>query len=296
MHSGGDPRPWVYGDFFPALRAAMQLRSVLMPYIYAAGFSATLSGLQPVRALYYEFTEEPDAYAVARLGGAAALEYAFGDALVVAPITGPASGGGGGGGGSGGGACGGGGTNASSPWAMWVPPGAWVDWWQGTVHNGPAWLSRNFSLLETPLMARAGAVIPMKALADSAALAPVRLQLAVAYAPASAGGGLVYEDDGESLLYVEGAFATLKLSFTADASGGARLEVARGAAGAGYAARPCSASSRHASAARRPRLATRRACTARRIGARIGTRRVVSPSSSSRPASSTRRPRARPPL
>jgi hypothetical protein len=120
---------------------------------------------------------------------------------------------------------------------MWVPPGRWADWWTGVVHTGPQWVARNFSLFETPLLARAGGIVPMKALADSAALAPARLQLAVAFAPSSAGSGLVYEDDGESLLYKGGAFATHLATFSATAAA-VRLVVAPGADGDGYPGAP----------------------------------------------------------
>jgi alpha-glucosidase (family GH31 glycosyl hydrolase) len=230
MSTGGDPWFWDYDPtWMPAMRGALQLRSALMPYLYAAAAAATHSGVQPVHPLYYAFAEEPDAYAASLLAGpGVAMSYFFGDALVASPITSP--------------------FNASAapanasdvlvPWRSWVPPGRWCDWFTGELVTGPAWRSRSYTILETPLLARAGAVVPMKALADAPTLAPTRLLLAVAWAAGAAGSALVYEDDGASLLYREGAFATLVAAFDATAPAHASLSVAPGADGGGYAGAP----------------------------------------------------------
>ena len=97
------------------------------------------------------------------------LQYSFGDAFVVAPITQKAAAG-----------------SQLVAWEMWVPPGRWVDWQTGEVLAGPRSRTRQYGLAETPLLAKAGAMVPMKTYADYQNVAPAELVVAVVWAAGSA--------------------------------------------------------------------------------------------------------------
>ena len=203
MCEGGDPSIWVYPNF-NELRASFQLRAALLPYIYTAAWAASRTGVLPMHPLYYEF-DAPGAYAATAIRGPGVpLQYAFGDAFLVSPIT----------------AFVGGGANSTIDWALWCPPGpsTWVDWWTNAPCVPDSWATRAYGTMDTPLLARAGSVVPMKALNFSSALAPPLLQLVVPFARGAQGAGFVYEDDGGSLLYRVGSFALTTANFSAGAA------------------------------------------------------------------------------
>eukprot|EP01051_Picozoa_sp_SAG22_P005105 SAG22_NODE_295_length_12850_cov_9.179202_4_plen_516_part_00 len=174
-----EPRPWVYPNS-ELLFAAYRLRNNLVPYIYTAAWKASRTGVLLVHPLYYDFPEEEEAYSLSTYSGPnATLQYCFGDAFVVAPITQQVHSG-----------------SGLVAWETWVPPGQWVDWQTGDVLVGPRTRTRQYGLEETPVLARAGAVVPMKGFADSQATSPSTLVVAVAWAAGASGSAELYEDNG----------------------------------------------------------------------------------------------------
>jgi alpha-glucosidase (family GH31 glycosyl hydrolase) len=201
MCSGGDPRPWSYPNF-PLLRDAFLLRNSLVPYLYTASFKAYQHGVLPIHPLYYEWPEEELSYSLSLLtsypdqhqprpprSSRQPLEYMFGEDFVVAPIlefSDP--------------------TTHKLEWPVWVPPGSWMDWWTGTRVSGPAWYNRTYSLSETPLLARAGAVIPMRTYESQKQVVADPLVLVVVWSKEGEGLGELYEDGGSDLVYRDGMY------------------------------------------------------------------------------------------
>ena len=68
------------GDSYPHIRAAMLLRERLRPYIMDQMKLASLKGLPPMRPLFFDFSDDPDAAKVED-------QFLFGPDLMVAPIT-----------------------------------------------------------------------------------------------------------------------------------------------------------------------------------------------------------------
>lgn len=220
MCEGGDPRPWSYANF-PLMQQAFQLRNALVPYLYTASNRAFFTGVLPVHPLYYEWPEEEDAYTVSRLNGPkSTLQHMFGDSFVVAPITDFVAG-----------------PTQTVSWSVWVPPGLWVDWWTGDTFTGPTWTKRDYSLAETPLLVRAGAVVPMKTMADSGVLRASLLELVVAWAPGAEGSGTCYEDDGSNMQYQRGSYRSLVADFVSTPTSAVVTVVPR-ALGGGYEGEP----------------------------------------------------------
>jgi alpha-glucosidase (family GH31 glycosyl hydrolase) len=77
-------RIWKFPSMFPAMADAMRLRSALVPYTYSEAARTARSGLAYVRALYFEWPLEEDAYAP--LESPVGQQYLFGDALLASPI------------------------------------------------------------------------------------------------------------------------------------------------------------------------------------------------------------------
>lgn len=121
---------------------------------------------------------------------------------------------------------------------MWVPPGLWVDWWTGKAIRGPDTYNRQYGATETPLLARAGAIVPMKTYADARSIAPALLKLTVVWAgEGSVGEGFVYEDDGSSLGYTTGMYCMMHAHLTTS-SAAAVVVIQPSAGGRGYPGAP----------------------------------------------------------
>eukprot|EP00658_Telonema_sp_P-2_P041518 TRINITY_DN29705_c0_g1_i2.p1 TRINITY_DN29705_c0_g1~~TRINITY_DN29705_c0_g1_i2.p1 ORF type:complete len:584 (+),score=96.53 TRINITY_DN29705_c0_g1_i2:393-2144(+) len=211
MSNPGDPSPWEYPNF-GLLRQAYLLRNSLVPYIYSASYDAYLTGVLPMHPLYYDFGAHDPAYELSSLDSGGSLEYCFGDAFVVSPISVA--------------------SNASDGAVrrrMWVPPGGWVDYFAGSLHTGPCWIERSYLPNEIPLLVKAGSVVPMKSLADSKNLAPKRLILSGQWAmlsEPSESSTRVYEDDGESLDYQGGGKSAFRLTHATMSIGHHETEMA----------------------------------------------------------------------
>ena len=146
LHSTTSPfmskEPWTYG---PVARSAMvetlRLRHRLVPYLHTMNHRAAHDGVPLVVPMYHLHPRAPQAYA-------ARTQYAFGSELVVAPITTRADPG----------------TLTGSVTA-WLPPGTWVDVFSHLVYDGDRELVVHRALDAVPVLARAGAVVPLDAAA-----------------------------------------------------------------------------------------------------------------------------------
>jgi alpha-glucosidase (family GH31 glycosyl hydrolase) len=142
LHSCGemDRRPWTWdAPYAAAMKAAMQLRAELMPYVYTAAWQCWSRNKPLLRPMVLEWPEQEEAYT--HCG-----QYLFGDHLLVAPVT-----------------------EAADPdtglarGTCWLPPGEWIDWWSGSSLIGGQVITGDYPLERFPLYVRAGAVIPMQA-------------------------------------------------------------------------------------------------------------------------------------
>jgi alpha-D-xyloside xylohydrolase len=131
-HGHTAPRePWAYGE--PALsifRKYAQLRYRLLPYLYAAALRAPES-VPVVRPLIYDDVWDR---AVDDIDD----QYLLGPDLLVGPMFEP-----------------------RGSRDIYLPAGAWYDFWTDQRFDGGRWISYEAELETLPLFVRAGAVIPM---------------------------------------------------------------------------------------------------------------------------------------
>ncbi|UYO97084.1 glycoside hydrolase [Microbacterium sp. M28] len=177
LHSSANPfsskEPWAYGE--PAatvMRRYMRLRHRLIPMLYTAAWAAHRDHVSVVRPLYHDAPREHASYRHPH-------EYLLGEHLLVVPITAP--------------------RERASELATvrgWLPEGDWVDLITGLRYRGSREVLLTRSLDEFPVLARAGAVVPLDADPMShAADAPEHLELLVI--PGTATSTLI-EDDGSA--------------------------------------------------------------------------------------------------
>jgi alpha-glucosidase (family GH31 glycosyl hydrolase) len=184
LHSTNNPyqdrRPWGWGPAVeePA-RAAMQLRHALIPYLYSMAWRNHVAGIPLVTPLYYTNPEDDDAYACPQA-------YWFGSELIAAPFTAPAEA-----------------DLGLSRQRVWLPDGLWFDFFTGKQYTG-GWQTvygdwSTFRSLPKPAPSCRLARWP------AGAAWRIRRNLTVHVFPGADGSFTLYEDDGETVAYQQGA-------------------------------------------------------------------------------------------
>jgi alpha-glucosidase (family GH31 glycosyl hydrolase) len=171
----------------PVCRKYAELRYQLMPYTYTLARQARDTGLPLMRALWLHY---PDDAQAAGLGS----EYLWGRDLLVAPVF----------------------TKGATSREVYLPAGQWYDWWTNERHDGGQSVTREVDLATMPLYVRAGGIIPFDPVRQYTAQevdGPTTLRI---YTGAD-GEFTLYEDDGESLEYLDGEATWTRISWDDDA-------------------------------------------------------------------------------
>ncbi|MBD0740633.1 glycoside hydrolase family 31 protein, partial [Streptomyces sp. CBMA29] len=159
----GRREPWEFGpEVLEHARAALTERVRLLPYLESLAHIAHRTGAPYVRPLWWN---APGDRALRECGDA----FLLGDALLVAPVLEP----------------------GSLTRAIRLPRGLWYDTATGTAHRGPGQVLLDAPLGRIPVLARAGAIVPV-------AGADGEVELDV-WAPrlGRTGGGVVFSGDPE---------------------------------------------------------------------------------------------------
>ena len=186
LHSSNDPlferRPWMFGDTATnAARAAFQLRYRLVPYLYTMARRAFDTSISLCRPMYYEYPESEAAYQ-------ARFQYFLGDQIIAAPIVHPADP-----------------EIRLATTDVWVPPGTWIDYQTLETFIGPRWVRLTGDLFRIPMLVKAGAIIPLAPISKTTGAIPSD-QLDLAIFPGADGAFRMYEDDGATNDYNDGAY------------------------------------------------------------------------------------------
>ncbi len=124
--------PWYFGDkAVEVVREFARLRYRLLPYIYSLAKEAEATGLPVVRPLVLEYPDDAVAPGVD-------YEYLLGPYLLVVPVM-----------------------NDEGRCLVYLPPGAWYDWWSGERLEGPQHLRLEVPLERLPLYVRDDSVLAM---------------------------------------------------------------------------------------------------------------------------------------
>ncbi len=153
----------------PVAAQFLRLRHVLVPYLYTAAWNAHAHGVALARPLYHEHPSTPSAYAHRN-------SYLLGPDLFVAPITSPADP-----------------VTRLASATAWLPEGSWTDLFTGTVYRGGRTVTFHRPLEHYPVLARAGAVVPLA----GDAMAPVAVNpadLVLRVVPGTGTSTLVEDD------------------------------------------------------------------------------------------------------
>jgi len=167
-----------------AAERALRFRQKLIPYLYTSNYQTHTNGIPICMPLYYEYDRE-EAYN-------ARNEYFFGPSLLVCPIT-----------------------EKSNPRlnlakvSAWLPEGRWTDIFTGQIYRGGGYVTMHRDLDSIPVLAKAGAIVPMYRSGESNDLSLNQgMDIHV-----WRGNGCfeLYEDDGETMAYLDGKYVITKM-------------------------------------------------------------------------------------
>jgi alpha-glucosidase len=201
-----DQYAWAFGDVVRDLvRAAIEQRYRLLPYLYSAFVQACETGAPVQRPLVFDHQHDPTVRDLQD-------EYLLGADLLVAPVL----------------------AAGQTARHVYLPAGDWYDWHTGRRQPGGAFLLLDTPMDRVPVFARGGAVIPTwpEAPPSTAGYRPEVVELTL-YVPGTDGTyrSTLAEDDGTSLAALHGG--RVRTTFDVERSGD-RLTVRATVVGDGF--------------------------------------------------------------
>lgn len=179
--------PWCFPERIEKILSdSLRLRHKLFPYIYTMAYRHHTELSPLVQPMYYDYPKCDGAYR-------ADNQFMFGSELLVAPITKPCDA-----------------TSTLSSAEVWLPKGDWFDFSNGTHYHAAKHrtLTVHRTLEETPVFAKAGAIIPMQ----NDLLLGENKDMSVVIFPGQDGSFTLYEDAGDGMEYQNGDYAKTNLS------------------------------------------------------------------------------------
>jgi alpha-glucosidase (family GH31 glycosyl hydrolase) len=187
LHSTNNPAhertPWGHNqEVFEITRDAMQLRHALIPYIYTMAWRNSQTNIPFILPMYYDYPEREEAYNCFH-------QYMFGSELLVAPFIFPKDP-----------------VLERTRQVVWLPEGEWFNFFSGEYFQGDKWVAEYGKLSDILVFAKAGAIIPLGPKVGWGGLDnPDQLDIFVF--PGLDNTFDLYEDDGETQQYLNGASA-----------------------------------------------------------------------------------------
>jgi alpha-D-xyloside xylohydrolase len=132
--SGGPNEVWSYGDeVYQILAGVLALRERMKPYVLEQMALAASDGVPPMRPVWFDFPDDPEAWAVED-------QFCFGPSVLVAPVT----------------------ELGARSRRVYLPAGAtWTDPWTRQTVAGGSWLDAEAPLERIPVYLRDGAQLPL---------------------------------------------------------------------------------------------------------------------------------------
>jgi alpha-glucosidase (family GH31 glycosyl hydrolase) len=193
--------PWWFDEPYRSInRRYLKLRQRLMPYIYTLAHETETTGAPMVRGVMWDHPDDPNACNHP-------YQFFLGRDLLIAPVFRS--------------------QTASGGWreGVYLPEGRWIDYWNGIVVDAGRTgrlIDIPVDLATLPVLVRAGAIIPMypQSLYDGHVPAD---QLTLDIYPHGNSEFVMYEDDGNTRAYRDGAFSLQRIAVAA--ADGDRIEI-----------------------------------------------------------------------
>lgn len=184
MDHPGYKEPWNYGaDGLRNFKKYDSLRYRLQPYLYSNAWAQYKTGMPLMRALVLHYQDDKNVHDIGD-------QYLLGENIMVCPVT----------------------TKGAQTRTVYLPEGNWFDYWTGKAYAGKQYIHVITPLDTMPLFVKAGSIIPCQPVMNYTGEKEVQ-QLTLEVYPGN-GRFDLYEDDGKSLAYQQGKYATTNMQVT----------------------------------------------------------------------------------
>jgi alpha-glucosidase len=176
---GYDQEPWRFGQYYEdIIRKYLKLRYTLLPFLYTTLEEAHRTGVPLFRPLMLNYQDDPSTYNLDD-------QFMIGNDLLVAPILKP----------------------DVTKRLVYLPAGTWYDYWTNKKYAGGTMISVDAPLDVVPMFVRGGAMIPIGPSLNYVGEKPTdRITVNIYPDDNGSASGTLYEDDGLSPAYKNGAF------------------------------------------------------------------------------------------
>jgi alpha-D-xyloside xylohydrolase len=172
---------WTYTQVYPALLAIDRLRYRLLPYVYSLAWKVTSEDYTIQRPLVMDFREDDATWEIGD-------QFMFGPAILVSPVL----------------------RENATERSVYLPRGTgWYDFWTGERTAGGVEVNAPAPLDRIPLDVRAGSILPLGPEIEYAGQAADPIELRIY--PGANGDFNLYEDEGDSYRYEDGAHAVVPI-------------------------------------------------------------------------------------
>jgi len=180
-----ETEPWKYGDTVEeSIRKILNLRYILIPYIYSEAWQVSRKGSTLMRPLVMDFREDSAAINCS-------YEYMFGKSILVAPVT----------------------ESGAKKWNVYLPESAdWYDFWTGEKFKGGQTIKRKVPIDIIPLYVKAGSILPAGPKVQYAA-EKKWYDLEIRIYEGADGEFTLYEDEGDNYNYEKGLYSEIKFEW-----------------------------------------------------------------------------------
>jgi alpha-glucosidase len=189
---GYDQEPWRFGRYYEdIIRKYLKLRYQLLPFLYTTLETSHRTGVPLFRPLLLNYQDDANTYNLDD-------EFMIGDDLLVAPIVRP---------------------DVTSR-LVYLPKGVWYDYWTNKKYSGGTMVRADAPLETVPMFVRGGAIIPTGPAMNYVGEKRVDpITFAIYPDEKGAAATTLYEDDGTSPAYQQGALRRTEVTVRRTANG-----------------------------------------------------------------------------
>ena len=188
-HDTPPQEPWAFGEEVEAIsRRAIEMRYRMLPYLYTLFRESNLTGAPVLRPLFWHHQADSVAY-----DPAWQHQFLLGERLLVVPVT----------------------REGARDQKAYLPEGRWLDLATEEVFDGPREVTVDAPLDRLPMFLAGGGILPMRETRQyvgEQSRPEIAGKLTLEVFPAAAGEFELYEDDGTSFGYRDGAYRTTRFS------------------------------------------------------------------------------------
>ena len=177
--------PWNMGDEIERITGeAIKLRYRFLPYLYNEFYNAAQTGLPIMRPMFLNYQDDAECYT-----NDATRQFMIGENLLVAPVV-----------------------NENDVFKkLYLPKGRWMSFDEGKIYEGNRWIIVDAPLSKIPLFIKEGAVIPLQDWQNYVGEKEIT-EYEYRVFPGEFSSYSLYEDDGISYKYREGAYSITEIT------------------------------------------------------------------------------------